>query len=235
MPGTIRTIQRQAGQALPTCAQPNHNLMNTLGTVCSKLLPVGARATGNSPLPLFLCPPRIPTGHGQTLSLLSHTVGPWNRKKRQQFSFPACTVKPPTTYKMLNWIKISISALSTFQKSAGRPSCLTQPYKLHMGRYGLAAEAFMCWRLTRSASVQLLYFFFFLTYVFVGIRACTVYVEPCVYAQKRNIQGRCKCTGLTASGFCECLISMFPQLQRTAFMVVFIFFIFFFCSDWLLS
>lgn len=60
MLGTIRTIQRQAGQALPTCAQPNHNLMNTLGAVCSKLLPVGARATGNPPchhtlpLPLHL-------------------------------------------------------------------------------------------------------------------------------------------------------------------------------------
>lgn len=59
MLGTIRTIQRQAGQALPTCAQPNHNLMNTLGAVCSKLLPVGARATGNPPpLPFAItfCP-----------------------------------------------------------------------------------------------------------------------------------------------------------------------------------
>ena len=48
---TIRTIQHQAGQALPACAQSNHSLMNTFGAVCSKLLPVGARATGNQPPP----------------------------------------------------------------------------------------------------------------------------------------------------------------------------------------
>lgn len=57
MLGTIRTIQHRAGQALPTCVQPNHNLMNTLGAVCSKLLPVGDRAAGN------LQPPPAPPHH----------------------------------------------------------------------------------------------------------------------------------------------------------------------------
>lgn len=63
MLGTIRTIQHQAGQALPTCVQPNHNLMNTLGAVCSKLLPVGDRATGISPshsLPSHFAPSSSP-------------------------------------------------------------------------------------------------------------------------------------------------------------------------------
>lgn len=87
-------------------------------------------------------------------------------------------------------------------------------------------------------------FFFFFLVICVYRNSClhcwsshptTVCVEPRIYAQKRNIQGRCKCTGLTASGFCECLISMFPQLQRTAFMPVFFSFSFSFRTDCSLS
>lgn len=70
MLGTIRTIQHQAGQALPTCARSNHNLMNTFGAVCSKLLPVGAEATGNTPPPhpITLCPLSLHLGSIATAS-----------------------------------------------------------------------------------------------------------------------------------------------------------------------
>lgn len=97
MLGTIRTIQHQAGQALPTCAQSNHSLMNTFGAVCSKLLPVGARATGNRPtLPSHRSPPP----HLQRNSFLD----------RPSLLIFAPAVRPST--HALNQIKIQICALS---------------------------------------------------------------------------------------------------------------------------
>lgn len=131
MLGTIRTIQRQAGQALPTCAQPNHNLMNTLGAVCSKLLPVGARATGNPPPPL--CHHILPLPLHLTSFSLAHPP--------KQVLAP---VLGPSTLT-LNQIKIHIFVLSAFQHSSRRLGLQRQAYKLHVGRYGLTANVFMCW------------------------------------------------------------------------------------------
>lgn len=97
MLGTIRTIQHQAGQALPTCAQSNHSLMNTFGAVCSKLLPVGARATGNH---ASLPSPHSPPPHLHRNSSLH----------RPSLLIFAPAVRPTT--HTLNQIKIRICAIS---------------------------------------------------------------------------------------------------------------------------
>lgn len=118
MQGTIRTIQRKAGQALPTCTQPNHNLMNTLGAVCSKLLPVGARATGNP---------------------LCHLTLAFSTPSLQSPCPPASADTPVLRFstRTLNQIKIHISVLSAFQHSSECLSIQQQAYKLHVGTYRL--------------------------------------------------------------------------------------------------
>lgn len=117
-------------QALPTCAQPNHNLMNTLGTVCSKLLPVGARATGNPPCHHTMPLPR----HITSFAIVSLPT---------RLSRLAAVLRPSTLTP--NQIKILILKLSTFQHSSNRPRVQRQAYTLHVGRCGLTANVFMCW------------------------------------------------------------------------------------------
>lgn len=129
MLGTIRTIQRQAGQALPTCAQPNHNLMNTLGTVCSKLLPVGARATGNPPC-------------HHTLPLPLHLTSFATVSFPTRLNRLAPVLRPSTLTP--NQIKILISVLSAFHHSSERQRVQRQAYMLHVWWYGLTANVFMC-------------------------------------------------------------------------------------------
>lgn len=90
--------------ALPTCVQPNHNLMNTLGAVCSKLLPVGAKATGKPPQQSHF-PPSSPP-HLLCNSYLAHS--------------PELILVPAFRPQLLpfNQIKIHICGLSAFQHNS---------------------------------------------------------------------------------------------------------------------
>lgn len=85
--------------------------MNTLGAVCSKLLPVGDRATGNpSPCP----PPPHPCHHTMPLPLyLTSITKVLPAHPLQLILAPA--VKPSTW--TFNQIKIHISVLSAFRHS----------------------------------------------------------------------------------------------------------------------
>lgn len=117
--------------ALPTCVQPNHNLMNTLGAVCSKLLPVGAKATGNPPnnhtfpLPLHLT-------SFATVTLPTRPNWYWFQHL------------DPNSYLLIKSRFISVGCQHS--NTAQRLRMSQQAYRLHVGRCRLTANVFICWR-----------------------------------------------------------------------------------------